>query len=167
MGVADWVSSRAWRAFSPYAAANDDVTASTGINHFALLVLFNRTPVCRFNPNPGGETMKYVPSLPSVVTGATDSLDVYPLSGVKPAKPVQERTLPPLVVHRQMQFDATTSEVAKRQEKRSDPLLQGERRTYCRRIEHPSLLAELRSRMERRRHKQRMGDPTEHVDEEV
>lgn len=111
--------------------------------------------------------MKYVPSLPPLVTGAADSLDVYALNRVKPAKPVQERTLSPLVVHRQMQFDAAPSEIAEHQERRNDPNLQGERRAYCRRIDYPSLLAELRSRMERRTHKQRMGDTTEHVDEEV
>ncbi len=111
--------------------------------------------------------MKYVPSLPPLVTGPADSLDVYALSSVKAAKPVQERTLPPLVVHRQMQFDAAPSEITKRQERRNDPHVQGERRTYCRRIDHPSLLAELRSRMERRRRKQRMNDTMEHVDEEV
>jgi hypothetical protein len=111
--------------------------------------------------------MKYVPSLPPVVSGVADSLDVYALSRVKPAKPVEERILPPLVLHRQMQFDAATSEIDNRQERRNDPHLQGERRTYCRRIDHPSLLAQLRSRMERRRRKQRMSDTTEHVDEEV
>jgi hypothetical protein len=111
--------------------------------------------------------MKYVPSLAPVVTGATDSLDVYPLSSVKPAKPVQERTLPPLVVHRPMKLDAAPAENAVQQEKRHVPPAQADRRTYCRRIDHPSLLAELRSRLERRRRKQRMGDTTEHVDEEV
>lgn len=111
--------------------------------------------------------MKYVPSLPPVATGATDSLDVYALSSVKPAKPVQERTLPPLVVHRQVQFDAAPPEIAEQQAKHRDTHVQAERRTYCRRIEHLPLLVELRSRMERRRHKQRMDDTTEHVDEEV
>lgn len=111
--------------------------------------------------------MKYVPSFPPVLTGVPDSLDVQALSPVKPAKPVQERTLMPLVVHRQMQFDAAPAEISKHRERRNDPHFQGERRMYCRRVDHPSLLAELRSRMERRRRNQRMSDMTEHVDEEV
>jgi hypothetical protein len=123
--------------------------------------------VCRFNPDLGDETMKYVPSFPPVVTGVADSLDAHALSPVKPVKLVQQRTLPPLVVHRQMHFDAAPVEVAKRQERRNDPHLQGERRTYCRRFDHPSLLAELRSRMERRRRTQRKSDMAEHVDEEA
>ncbi|MBI3479706.1 MAG: hypothetical protein HY016_05025 [Nitrosomonadales bacterium] len=111
--------------------------------------------------------MKYVPDNPPVVIGATDGMDAYPLSGVKSAKPVQERTLPPLVVHHPVQFDAAAAEITRQQERRHAQDVPADRRTYCRRIEHPVYLVELRSRMERRRHKQRMADVTEHVDQEV
>ena len=111
--------------------------------------------------------MKYVSDTPAVITGETDSLDVYPLSSVKPAKPVQERTLPPLVVHPQASFTDASLKMARHQEQRNAPDVKTDRRMYCRRIEHPSYLVELRSRMERRRHRQRINDATEHVDEEI
>jgi hypothetical protein len=94
-------------------------------------------------------------------------LDVYALSAVKPAKPVQARTLPPLVVHRKLQLDTALTGGARQQEKRNDSPVQGGRRRYVRRIDHPSYLFELRSRLERRRRNQRKSDSTEHVDEEV
>jgi hypothetical protein len=111
--------------------------------------------------------MKYVPSLPPLVNGVADSLDVYALSRVKSAKPVRDRTLVPLVVHRQMHLEHPPSEIAEHKERRNDSHVQGDRRTYSRRIDHPSLLVELRSRMERRRRKKRMSDTAKHVDEEV
>lgn len=39
--------------------------------------------------------MKYVPSLPPPVGGVETGLEVKALAGVKRAKPVQARTLPP------------------------------------------------------------------------
>jgi hypothetical protein len=110
--------------------------------------------------------MKYVPSLPPVVTAVTDRLDVYALSRVKPAKPVQARTLVPLVVlpHGEAR---TSGEVAEQPDGRHDPHLHGERRSYCRRVKHLPVLLELRSGPDRRRHNQRGGDTLEHVDVEA
>lgn len=108
--------------------------------------------------------MKYVPSLPPPrITGVWDRLTVSGLAAVKAAKAVQPRTLPPLVVpphgHHEPPREPT--------ERRHDTHPQGERRTYCRRVRHLPVLAELRSGLERRRHNQRAGDPTEHIDVEA
>jgi len=53
---------------------------------------------------------------------------VKALAGIKRAKPVQERTLPPLVVQPHMRREVPV-EAAKREEKRHDPHVHGERRT--------------------------------------
>ncbi|MDP2694121.1 MAG: hypothetical protein Q8O58_04535 [Gallionella sp.] len=110
--------------------------------------------------------MKYVPSLPPPVTGVETGLEVKALARVKRAKPVQARTLPPLVVQPHARHEAPP-EVAGNEEKRHDPHVHGERRIYCRRIEHLPILVELRSGIDRHRHNQRAGDIAEHIDESL
>lgn len=110
--------------------------------------------------------MKYVPSLPPPVTGVGAGLEVKALVGIKRVKPVQARTLPPLVVQPHARHE-TPAVTAGKEEKRHDPHVHGERRIYCRRIEHLPILVELRSGMDRRRHNQRADDITEHVDVKV
>lgn len=107
--------------------------------------------------------MKYVPSLPPPITGVETGPEVKALAGIKRAKPVQARTLPPLVVQPHVEHEASP-EVARKEEKRRNPHPHGERRIYCRRIEHLPVLVELRSVLERRRRNQRASDITEHVD---
>jgi len=107
--------------------------------------------------------MKYVPSLTSPVTSPTTGMEVRALAGIKRSKPVQARTLPPLVVQPHVRHEASSG-VSEKEERRYDPLAHGERRSYCRRIEHRPVLIELRSSIERRRHNQRAGDITEHID---
>lgn len=107
--------------------------------------------------------MQYVPSLTPPVTAPETGPEVKALAGVKRAKPVQARTLPPLVVQPHARYEAPP-EAAGNEEKRHDPHVYGERRTYCRRIEHLPILVELRSGIDRRRHNQRAGDIAEHVD---
>lgn len=89
-------------------------------------------------------------------------MTVSALTAVKGVKAVQPRTLPPLVTmpheHEPPQESA---------ERRHDPQIQGERRIYCRRLQHLPVLLELRSGLERRHHNQRAGDPTEHIDIEA
>ena len=120
--------------------------------------------------------MKYVPSLPPPrVTGVGDSLALSGPAAVKAAKPVQSRTLPPLVVepHERHEAEREPAREALREpalesvERRQDAYTQGERRTYCRRLRRLPVLFELRAGLERRRHKQRMGDQTEHIDIEA
>lgn len=83
------------------------------------------------------------------------------LAAVKAAQPVQSRTLPPLLVQPHTQHSPQEAE------RRHDPHQQGERRIYCRRLQHLPVLVELRSGLDRRHHSQREGDPIEHVDIEV
>jgi len=108
--------------------------------------------------------MKYVPSIPPPVTGTGTGLEVDALAAVKRAKPVQPRTLPPLVV--QPRHEAPP-EAAGKEEKRHDPQGHGERRVYCRRLERRSILVELRSEIDRRQNNQRASDITEHIDVKV
>lgn len=103
--------------------------------------------------------MIIVPGIHAPIVEAEDNMGVKALDGVKPSKRVQQRTLPPLVV--QQRYDAPEME------KRHATEIHGERRTYCRRFERLPVLVELRSSIERRRHKQREEDVTEHIDEEV
>lgn len=116
--------------------------------------------------------MQYVPSLTPPVTAPETGLEVKAPAGVKRAKPVQERTLPPLVVQPHARHVAPPEvagkeESAGKEEKRHDPHVHGERRLYCRRLEHLPMLVELRSEIDRRRRNQRASDIAEHIDVEV
>ena len=111
--------------------------------------------------------MKFVPSLPPPVTSAELGLEVKALAGVQRAKPVQARTLPPLVIQphaRHVAPPEVAEKAAGKEEKRHDPHVHGERRLYCRRIEHLPILVELRSEIDRRRRNQRASDMAEHID---
>jgi hypothetical protein len=110
--------------------------------------------------------MKFVPSLPPATAVAKDELDVETLAAVKAAKPVQSRTLPPLVVQHGARNQAS-HDIAGQQGSTHDVRVHGERRTYCRRIEHLPELVELRAGHDRRQHNQRGDDLTEHIDEKV
>ena len=110
--------------------------------------------------------MRITPILPSPIAIKKDSLGVNALTSIKPVKSVQERTLPPLVTQL-YERPEIPPDLTEQQEKRHDPHVHGERRTYCRRTEHLPILVELRSIADRRRHKQREEDETDHVDEEV
>ncbi|MEQ1526998.1 MAG: hypothetical protein ABL911_09665 [Gallionella sp.] len=110
--------------------------------------------------------MKFVPSLPPPITVPKESMAVKALVRVKAAKPVQTRSLQPLVIQPHALRVASPA-ISELQEMRHDKHYLGERRTYCRRTEHFLILVELRSREDRRRHQQRQEDVTEHVDEEI
>jgi len=110
--------------------------------------------------------MKYVPSLPQPVVGMGTGLEVKALAGIRRTKPVQARTLPPLVVQPHSQREGEP-DITDQQDRRHEPHIHGERRTYCRRIEHLTVLIDLRSEIDRRRHNQREGDTVEHIDLEV
>ena len=110
--------------------------------------------------------MKYVPSLPSPIVGGVDRYQSRPLPRVQAMPPVQQRSLPPLIFQRRKRESAREipSEMP---ERRHDPHVDGERRTYCRRTFNQPVLLELRSGTNRRRHTQRATDHAEHVDEEI
>lgn len=80
--------------------------------------------------------------------------EVKKLDGIKPVKHVKKR-IPP---------EYTPGTDGQPERRHREPL-QEERRTYCRRFEHLPVLEELRSGIDRRKHKQREGDAAEHVDE--
>ena len=116
--------------------------------------------------------MQYVPSLLSPGTAPETGLEVKALAGIRRAKPVQARTLPPLVVQPHARHVAPPEvagkeEAAGKEEKRHDPHVHGEHRLYCRRLERLPMLVELRSEIDRRRRNQRASDIAEHVDVKV
>lgn len=108
--------------------------------------------------------MKYVPSLPPPVSGIEDWRAKRALAAVRRARPVQPRTLPPLVIqpHRPPHEAAEPVQEIERRE----PVRES-RRKYCRRISHQPILEELRSGVERRKNRQRGSDDTDHIDEEA
>jgi hypothetical protein len=111
------------------------------------------------------ETVKIVPDSPPPITVAETGLKVEALAPAKAAKPVQPHAGPPLAAQRA--HSHASPDIAVQAERRHDVDIHGERRTYCRRIEHLPVLIELRAGSDRRRHNQRGGDLTEHVDEKV
>lgn len=98
--------------------------------------------------------MHLVPIIPRPKTGVEESLAVSGVAVIKPAKPVQERTLVP------MRSEAARPEKAQVSR-------QAERRIVCRRLHHPTILEALRSSIDRRRHQQRKTDVQLHIDAEV
>ena len=110
--------------------------------------------------------MKIAPDLSNPLAIVKDTLEVEALTGVKSVKPVHARTLPPPVVQSHSQREGEP-DITDQQDRRHEPHIDGERRTYCRRIEHLPVLIDLRSEIDRRRHNQREGDIVEHIDVEV
>ncbi|MBI1173858.1 MAG: hypothetical protein GC139_01180 [Sideroxydans sp.] len=106
--------------------------------------------------------MKYVPSLPPPVIGGMDRYELRPLHAVEAARPVQPRSVPPLVFQRRTRERAGTEE-----RRHAASVVAGERRTYCRRVLQQPMLLELRAGLDRRRHAQRSTDQAEHIDEEA
>jgi hypothetical protein len=109
--------------------------------------------------------MQLVPIIPQQKFVAEDSMEVTGIAALKPAKPVQERTLPPLLSYVHQQLPGTAGEIYQH-EKRKVTQLQ-ERRLVCRRVKHTAILEELRSVVDRRRRKQRKSDIQLHIDEEA
>jgi len=110
--------------------------------------------------------MKFVPIPPPAPTAPRDELEVEALAAVKAAKPVQPRSVPPLVVQHRMR-SKESPDTSGQQNSRQEVRVHGERRTYCRRIEHLPEFVELRAEFDRRQHNRRGDDVTEHVDEKA
>ena len=106
--------------------------------------------------------MQFVPIIPRPRNLLEDRLEVKRLAAVKAAKPVQQRTLPPLLTYQHNSQHRDNPEQDRRQEG-----AQVERRTYCRRVQHLPVLEELRSAIDRRKQSQRGSDQAEHIDVEV
>jgi hypothetical protein len=122
--------------------------------------------------------MKYVPSLPPPTIAPGDRWETPKLTAVRPTKAVQERSLSPLIFYRHPRREPVPAEEAgqpaeeagqpaEEAERRHAQPVPQERRSYCRRVRQHPLLMELRTETDRRRHRQRKSDSTEHIDEEV
>lgn len=109
--------------------------------------------------------MQLVPIIPQQTFSVEDSLEVKGIAAVKPAKPVEERTLPPLVTHGHELPTHASSGIS--QHEKRQLAVQVERRFVCRRIQHLPILEELRSSVDRRRHNLGGADFQLHIDEEV
>lgn len=106
--------------------------------------------------------MQFVPIIPRPRNLLEERLEVKRLAAVKAAKPVQPRTLPPLVSYA---HEAPPREQELTEDRRAP--LQEERRSYCRRVKHLPVLEELRSAIDRRKNPQRSSDLAEHIDIEA
>lgn len=109
--------------------------------------------------------MQLVAIIPQAKVGIEETLTVSGVAAMNPPKPVQERTLPPLLTYAHEQPVQTINETklpVQRQVTR-----QAERRSVCRRVSHRSILEEIRSSIDRRKHQQRGTDLKLHIDEEA
>jgi len=114
--------------------------------------------------------MHLVPIIPQPKTGVEDRLEVKGIAALKAAKPVAEHTLPPLSYAHELQRQAAGDFVRQHNRRvidRPGMADQGERRLACRRFQHLPILEELRSLLDRRRHKRRKTDSDQHIDVEA
>ncbi|HUX90220.1 MAG TPA: hypothetical protein VMV48_05965 [Gallionellaceae bacterium] len=115
--------------------------------------------------------MHLVPIIPQPRVGVEESLEVARTAAVRPVKPVEERTLPPLLTYAHEQQRSDAGEIVqhphRRVSDRPETADQGERRLACRRFHHLPILEELRSLVDRRRHKRRKTDLEPHIDVEA
>lgn len=109
--------------------------------------------------------MHLVPIIPQPRVGVEESLEVARTAALKPVKPVEERTLPPLLNYAH-ELTSPAPTAINQHEKRQDTHSE-DRRLVCRRFQHLPILAELRSVIDRRLHKQRSTDIRLHIDEEA
>jgi len=109
--------------------------------------------------------MQLVPIIPQAKVGLEETLSVSGVAAIKPPKSVEERTLPPLLTYayeQRVQTINVTKQPVQRQVTR-----QAERRAVCRRVPHRTILEELRSSIDRRKHQQRRTDLKLHIDVEA
>jgi hypothetical protein len=108
--------------------------------------------------------MRYVSSIPSVAASSR-AVQVHALSSVQAVKPVHtpEQVIPYTAVIAALQ--GATVALVDVYQKHDAPV--EDRRKLCRRVGHQSVLIELRSGIDRRRHNLREGAVVEHIDETV
>ncbi len=109
--------------------------------------------------------MQIVPIIPQYKTGVKENIEVAGIAAMKVAKPVEERTLPPLLSYAHERPEQKY--VEKDQHKENLMIRQEDRRLYCRRVHHQTMLEELRSSIDRRKHQLRNTDVQLHIDEEA
>jgi hypothetical protein len=108
--------------------------------------------------------MRYVSSIPPVSTSST-SRQVRALSSVHAVRPVHtpEQVIPYVSAITAHQKPAVSlGEILKKRASTFE-----ERRKFCRRVTHQTVLIELRSGIDRRRHNLREGAAVDHIDETV
>lgn len=110
--------------------------------------------------------MQFVPSLPPPIRVPEESGEINRLAEVNKVKDVLEQPVATPTIKQHVQHEPPP-DLVETSEKRNAESELAERRTFCRRIGHQTLLAELRSEADRRRRKQRKNDLSEHIDEEV
>lgn len=109
--------------------------------------------------------MQLVPVIPQPAIGIEKSLAVNGVASVRPATTVTERTPPPLT---RLAHEQPVPAVGKKeQHDKRQTAGYTERRSVCRRLAPRPLLEELRSSIDRRKHRQRNTDVLMHIDEEV
>ncbi len=109
--------------------------------------------------------MQIVPIIPQSQTGVKEKLEVAGIAAMKAAKPVEARTLAPLVSDSHERAEPKYVEKNKRKE--HFMIRQEDRRSIYRRLHHQAILIELRSSIDRRKHQQRKTDIQLHIDEEA
>ena len=109
--------------------------------------------------------MQLVPIIPQLKISVEESLEVARIAAVKASRPVAERTLPPLLSYAHERSTKTSVETTQQKTHQLDR--QEDRRSICRRLQHQTILEELRSSIDRRRHQHRKTDMRLHIDEEV
>src|SRR3972149_8898115 len=101
--------------------------------------------------------MQFTPSLPPPIRVPEESGEINKLSEIKKVKDVLEQPVSVPTIKQHARHDPPSG-LAETSEKRNAESELAERRTFCRRIGHQTLLAELRSEADRRRRKQRKND---------
>jgi hypothetical protein len=110
--------------------------------------------------------MQYVPSIPPPNKELEREVEINGVSATKAIKPVEPRTLPPLVTRRQRWFHPSVLPGAKEEPLKEQRVME-ERRKYCRRLTQDPVLIDLRFPSDRRHKKHRQTDLSTSVDEEV
>jgi hypothetical protein len=104
--------------------------------------------------------MQYVPSITSVKAGPVER-QVTGLTRINAVKPIREGE--PAVQNVENKVSRQEPLPVGAQYQRAEPF--EDRRKVCRRVNHQTVLVELRSGIDRRRHNLRGSDIVEHIDE--
>lgn len=112
--------------------------------------------------------MQYIQNLPlpPSLKELEDTKEVTMLTEIKPVKPAPKHTQPSPAFRSVTRSEHQHNLIKSFERRNIEPHL-SERRKICRRIKTQPLLKELRSKVDRRHHKQRKTDITEHIDENV
>lgn len=113
--------------------------------------------------------MRYVPSLPPPTLTGLGTREVRGVMRARPIRPTRVRSNPEANVDigptHELRPEAPP--VAPIPEVEHRVVHPEERRVACRRVAHQPVLLDLRSGLDRRHHKMRGSDLTEHIDEEA